>query len=1420
MKRVLCILAGCAALFTSAAQPQHAGHHGTIAGTRNAFTYVEAPAVYLYSDILGTQPTSTFNINFHNFPSQEARDAFTTAAAIWSHLVVSYVTINVEAIWDTMPEGTLAATKVLSTWANSPGLQPDTWYPVAMAEAITFQNLNGTESEIEVTVNSNMSTKWYYGTDGNTPAGKYDFVTLILHELGHGLGFDPSFDVDANGFGRWGSGTPLRPYRYDKVSVVGPTYPNSDLLINYPDSSTLLAGKLKSDNVYFSGPISRALNNFSTPKLYAPNEWKPGSSISHLDENVFPAGTRNSLMTPVQDSAEANHTPGEVGISMLEDLGWNVNRVVTITKPVAGVVWQPGGTYTLEWSDNRQGVLFVELWKKNPQGQFEWYRTLADQPVSVQGLNAYNLTVPADVIDGTYKIKMLDEVHGYGLSFAFAVSTLPQVASPTIIPPGGVYASGEVVPVSLGCSTPGATIRFTINAPAPDSTNGTVYAGPFNITTNSVVRARAFKTGMVPSTTTEATFTFENAARFAQVDETGVPFGPYWFFRYGTTWFQYNEPTLWNLTNTPSVKLKATQDYKPETVQKYHRWLRNNTTAYIVNHADIPGGSSARTVIAWFKSAANASVTAELLEGGTGGDSIRFKDPWFVDDFTDSLGDRNRGAAAIWHTRQLPFYLSTDSSATGSEHKGVFLNQAIEPGKPYYSVGAPQSQQIGDLYGDFQYWTVTQGSANFQNANATETGVVFNEPNTTVTAMYKAARYTASAVGTATNNQRKIARSNQGVYCMVYESNNRIWFVRSNNAVNWSQDIPISDESTGAQHRYPSIVVKGEIANIVWQSIIWVDLYNEAEIQLVRYDITNDEWGSIETVGTFIPGIEAFKATPVIDASILSHLGPEFDSKAIAWREPDGIKIREFNFGLWGEAETVEGTHAECWFPSIINGTTVNYAICWEDRLSETIQYVEAVYSDGWRWSNAAQISPSGWSANQRPAMALAYDPGGCTAYKASVVWQSVNNLVEGVSVHVRQSGYGCNNWGNITSFSMSLMAQPHPTIGTYGTNKKLAVVWNESNDVYVATYNGGWSGPGLLASGAAGGTECNINAQSPSQLAALWRRPSGGITVTTSGVNPGDQEEEEEEHQKGVLTKEGSGSAERDSAVTKVPYRLNRHGFVQMRGALNAQANNVRGTVAFEIAQMKLLTPGGEKRLKYTKLAELPRGRSVLSSRPFVVPEAGQLLFAGASYGKRLAVPADSLATVNQPLAKAVLRDNRTGQVVRQIWRVPFSDLSIMADSTFGVFREVSVDLDGLTGRELFVDVEMLGHGRGITPLVDDDYLILGRGGEMQAAGGANKQTGDTPDKTIPTTYGLYQNYPNPFNPTTTIRLDLPEDQVVSLTVFNLLGQEVAKLTEGSYAAGEHSVRADFTALPSGVYLYRLRAGAFVDVKKLLVVK
>ena len=91
---------------------------------------------------------------------------------------------------------------------------------------------------------------------------------------------------------------------------------------------------------------------------------------------------------------------------------------------------------------------------------------------------------------------------------------------------------------------------------------------------------------------------------------------------------------------------------------------------------------------------------------------------------------------------------------------------------------------------------------------------------------------------------------------------------------------------------------------------------------------------------------------------------------------------------------------------------------------------------------------------------------------------------------------------------------------------------------------------------------------------------------------------------------------------------------------------------------------------------------------------------------------------------------------------------------------------------------------------------------------------------KVIPRTYELGQNYPNPFNPSTIIRYGLPNRSLVTLTVFNTLGQQVALLQNGEQEAGYHEVRFDGSGLSSGVYFYRMQAGSYVETKKLLLVR
>jgi hypothetical protein len=95
-----------------------------------------------------------------------------------------------------------------------------------------------------------------------------------------------------------------------------------------------------------------------------------------------------------------------------------------------------------------------------------------------------------------------------------------------------------------------------------------------------------------------------------------------------------------------------------------------------------------------------------------------------------------------------------------------------------------------------------------------------------------------------------------------------------------------------------------------------------------------------------------------------------------------------------------------------------------------------------------------------------------------------------------------------------------------------------------------------------------------------------------------------------------------------------------------------------------------------------------------------------------------------------------------------------------------------------------------------------------------------ESPAIPMPGKYALHPNFPNPFNPATTIRYDVPATGEVNLSVFNLLGQQVAMLFDGIQFAGSHTIVWEASNSPSGVYLCRMEAANFVQTRKLVLLK
>ena len=117
-------------------------------------------------------------------------------------------------------------------------------------------------------------------------ADYFDFVTVALHEIGHGLGLSGSFNVESNA-GYFGfNGFPVStsntyPTISDQFYLSGSTR-----LIDVTSSSTL-GGLLQNNNVWYDGTNAKKANNNQNIKMYAPSVWEAGSSINHLDESAF-----------------------------------------------------------------------------------------------------------------------------------------------------------------------------------------------------------------------------------------------------------------------------------------------------------------------------------------------------------------------------------------------------------------------------------------------------------------------------------------------------------------------------------------------------------------------------------------------------------------------------------------------------------------------------------------------------------------------------------------------------------------------------------------------------------------------------------------------------------------------------------------------------------------------------------------------------------------------------------------------------------------------------------------------------------------------------------------------------------------------------------------------------------------------------
>ena len=303
--------------------PAHRSHAPTAAARRAAPTCDPA------------SEGARFEVTYTDFPPG-AEASFQEAVDVWSCRIRSSQPIRIAAVWTSLDRRTLgsAGPVLFRNFEGAP--TQGVWYPAALADDLAGRDLGDGAPDVEARFNSNFPN-WHIGP-GPPPENLFDLTTVVLHELAHGLGFVGSLTVEDR-VGRVGPETG-GPFAYDLYTETGDGLPLLDPA-RFPDGSAALADALV-DDVRFAGRAVRQATGGPVP-LFAPERFVLGGSYSHLDEDEFPPGTPDGLMTPFIAREEQVLEPGTAVCAVLADVGWRLagdcaRRVGALSTQSADVV--------------------------------------------------------------------------------------------------------------------------------------------------------------------------------------------------------------------------------------------------------------------------------------------------------------------------------------------------------------------------------------------------------------------------------------------------------------------------------------------------------------------------------------------------------------------------------------------------------------------------------------------------------------------------------------------------------------------------------------------------------------------------------------------------------------------------------------------------------------------------------------------------------------------------------------------------------------------------------------------------------------------------------------------------------------------------------------------------------------------------
>jgi len=835
-----------------------------------------------------------------------------------------------------------------------------------------------------------------------------------------------------------------------------------------------------------------------------------------------------------------------------------------------------------------------------------------------------------------------------------------------------------------------------------------------------------------------------------------------------STWVHYSVPAgpfYFPIYSTQTVR--ADTLFASGTYQKHHDW---DNTSKVMNHADHYIDVGTHDITSNFKTAFDARVQAQLLDDGTAGGSVDFKDPWLIDT-VDPKGPKSRGTAARWWNRASPFEITTSNSW----YKGVFLNQGfVGQNAVYYSVGAPNPNTFRinnqDYQAYFQKWTGHPDSVVYQNANAQQTGVVFKQSGATATAKYKLHLASSSPDALAKNTQRKIIRDPFGTYHMVYTSGNRVYYSQFRWGA-WSPEVPLryAELPPDALERNPSIVFieRASYAShsvlVVWEAYDPSEttrclMYCELDLngQIVEGPFTYTCWDGNEPAHGPVVGLARFaQSLTGTDEGVKGEDGSVYYYyPLIVWYgyDPYGNHplraVVKFGPNSWSHEGGLIGLRGvtqfslapfsfglDTWDLAYVMDNTLYYAPIAISSLTPTI-------------GTSEYIAAGDLSSNvENPSIATV---GGTLGVSWDLnAWEFVSGAVQ------YAERVAPNTWTSPVGWWPTWGFYRQSSLTATNTSTRVTLAWQQdaAGVFYVKGGSGGWRAPTYVRTGVQPSLSIGFTGADGELL--LSRGVSSPYRIQQDGISapysPGD----------------------RLDPVTASP--TGRGGIVQFP----------TGRLRLAVLHARI----DNNPIGFAAIADTTRPRtlqdfsSALRTKPFVGTGrlAAKLLF-----GSNGQVP-------QQARLRVVVQDSATGAVLHVLRTFSINNdtiITVEADLNYGSRRVVlSVQPTGFAVAKRF----------GL-----EYWYVIDQASQSPLASGPGHEAILSQ---LPTTYALHPNHPNPFNPTTTIRYDLPEDSHVSLVIYDVLGRKVAELENGMKEAGYHSALWNASDVASGVYFARFTA-------------